>query len=240
MTQNNNLMTKGQSTGRKDDSAKAPMALIPPIALEAAARAFQNGLKYGQFNYLKGLEATRVLSALLRHVARWNAGEELDPDSGVHHLGHAIACCAMLLHLQQTGKLVDDRWRPDGTEPPDFRVYDLTKPEPHSPPPIEGSDNQAPRSPGAVSADRRTVAGGGTLQLEAGKCYAARRLPRGRNWWYVKAVTDDGRALVVHGPEKDDAGICEEVHLITGEFPDIQSGNYDLVEEIDPPTDGDE
>lgn len=217
------LTSKGQSTGRKDDSAKAPMALIPPIALEAAARAFQNGLKYGQFNYLRGLEATRILSALLRHVSKWNAGEEIDPDSGVHHLGHAIACCAMLLHLQQTGKLVDDRWRPDGTEPPDFCVYKVLAQSLH-----EGGDIQAPRSPGAAQVDRRTVCGDGTLSLEVGKWYRQRKAVPENSWLVVSA---DSNGFLVRHPKSRGRGLY---HSADGRF-DCLSDEHDLVEEIDAP-----
>lgn len=123
LTTGPDLLNRKQTTGRKDDTGKAPMALVPPVLIEATARAFQNGLKYGQYNYMKGMEAGRILSALLRHVSRWNNGEELDTDSGVHHLGHAAACCGMLLHLQSEGRLVDDRWRLDGREAPEFSVY---------------------------------------------------------------------------------------------------------------------
>jgi hypothetical protein len=39
----------------------------------------------------------------------WFDGEEVASDSGVHHLGHAMACLAILLDAQETGNLVDDR-----------------------------------------------------------------------------------------------------------------------------------
>jgi hypothetical protein len=36
-------------------------------------------------------------------------GEELAADSGVHHLGHARACCNILLDAAENGFLVDNR-----------------------------------------------------------------------------------------------------------------------------------
>lgn len=40
---------------------------------------------------------TRYYNALHRHAAAWWDGEQLDPESGKHHLAHAAACCAFLI-----------------------------------------------------------------------------------------------------------------------------------------------
>lgn len=66
--------------------------------------------KYGAFNYRETrISASVYQDALERHLQLWFDGEDTDPESGVSHLAHAIASCALLLDAQATGKLHDDR-----------------------------------------------------------------------------------------------------------------------------------
>lgn len=66
--------------------------------------------KYGPYNWRDNAVLARVyIAAAIRHINMWAAGEELADDSSVHHLGHAIACMAILLDAQVTGNLIDDR-----------------------------------------------------------------------------------------------------------------------------------
>lgn len=66
--------------------------------------------KYGPYNWRdNAVIASIYVDAATRHLTAWLEGEELAADSEVHHLGHAIACLAILLDAQETGNLVDDR-----------------------------------------------------------------------------------------------------------------------------------
>ena len=99
-----------KAEAKKFDTGKADLSLNPLIALEQMARAFMLGeVKYGRYNYTAGMDASRLVGAALRHVHQWNDGEDLDPESKASHLGHALACIAMLLHQQQLGTLKDNR-----------------------------------------------------------------------------------------------------------------------------------
>lgn len=99
-----------KAEAKKFDSGKADLSLNPLVALEQMARAFMLGeKKYGRYNYTAGMDASRLTGAALRHIGQWNDGEEFDPESGASHLGHALACIAMLLHQQQLGTLKDNR-----------------------------------------------------------------------------------------------------------------------------------
>lgn len=102
---------KSASSGAvKHDTGKADLSLNPLIAVEQMARAFQLGeKKYGRYNYCAGMDASRLVAATLRHVHQWMDGEDLDSESNASHLGHALACLAMLLHQQQLGTLRDNR-----------------------------------------------------------------------------------------------------------------------------------
>ena len=90
---------------------KVPLAYIPPIARLHLASALMNGaVKYGPWNWRKThVKASIYLDAAQRHIEAWQDGEEIASDSGVHHLGHAMACLAILLDAAASGCLVDDR-----------------------------------------------------------------------------------------------------------------------------------
>jgi len=48
--------------------------------------------KYGRHNYrAMGVRASVYYDACMRHLMAWWEGEDIDPDSGLHHLAHARA-----------------------------------------------------------------------------------------------------------------------------------------------------
>lgn len=108
----NSCVAKKDSAAIKHDNEKPPIGLIPGVALKDEARAFADGRKkYGQWNYKKGMEWTRVIDAALRHIIAFKEGEDVAPDSGVHHLGHARACLGMLLDYYHNELGTDDRYK---------------------------------------------------------------------------------------------------------------------------------
>ena len=96
---------------KKFDNGKADLSLLPESALKQAAYAFMYGAeKYGRYNYLNGIEVSRLIAAALRHINSYNEGNEIDPESGAKHLGHAIANLSMIIELAEKGKLIDNRY----------------------------------------------------------------------------------------------------------------------------------
>lgn len=96
----------------KNDSDKPDLSLIPRIALDEMAYAFMLGeKKYGRYNFYKGMESHRLVAAAMRHLTSWNEGEDMDPESLHSHLGHVMACCAMILTQQQKETLIDTRFK---------------------------------------------------------------------------------------------------------------------------------
>lgn len=65
--------------------------------------------KYGRYNYCEGMEVTRLAAAALRHIHQFLDGEDLDPESGASHLGHARCNLAMILHTLELGTAIDNR-----------------------------------------------------------------------------------------------------------------------------------
>jgi len=97
---------------------KVPLHLVPPSASHFLALAFKDGAqKYGPYNWReKGVSASVYYSAAKRHLDAWWDGEDLSPDALVHHLGHVLACAAIVLDAMTVGKLNDDR-PPAGAAP---------------------------------------------------------------------------------------------------------------------------
>ncbi len=90
---------------------KVDTSLVPDVALAHIADALMDGAKkYGPFNWRdKKVQARVYVAAARRHLAQWLDREETAEDSGVHHLGHAAACLAILLDAQHYGCLLDNR-----------------------------------------------------------------------------------------------------------------------------------
>ena len=90
---------------------KVPLHLWPTDATVLGSLALLDGaLKYGRANWRDaGVRASIYYDAALRHLSRWFEGETLDADSGLPHLGHVLACIAILVDSEAAGILVDDR-----------------------------------------------------------------------------------------------------------------------------------
>lgn len=107
--------TKGSNPKDLLGAKKVSISKFPAVALIHGSHAMMNGAaKYGPYNWRGNkVIASIYVDAIFRHVMSWfDEREECAEDSGVHHLGHAIASAAILLDAQETGNLVDDRPEP--------------------------------------------------------------------------------------------------------------------------------
>lgn len=90
---------------------KPKLSDVPPVALFALGAAMSDGAsKYGRYNWRDtGSTASVFYDAMMRHLTDWYNGEDYADDSKVHHLGHIMASCAILLDSELNNKLNDDR-----------------------------------------------------------------------------------------------------------------------------------
>lgn len=90
---------------------KVDLTCIPPAGEIHMARAMMDGAnKYGAYNWRENKVVAKIyIAAARRHLLQFLDGEDYDPKSTVHHLGHAMACCAIILDAMETGNLIDDR-----------------------------------------------------------------------------------------------------------------------------------
>lgn len=93
---------------------KPQLHLSPLPALEAMAGAFELGAKkYGAYNWRqRNVSVSTYIAAAERHIRAYWESQDKDPESGKHHLGHAMACLAILIDAGHFRKLVDDRPQP--------------------------------------------------------------------------------------------------------------------------------
>jgi hypothetical protein len=101
----------------KYDNGKAPIHLVPSEAIISIAKVLGFGAeKYGENNWREDVDSTtwgRTYSSLQRHLNSFWSGEDLDPESGLPHLDHAL-CQLMILKIQTletTNMEMDNRFK---------------------------------------------------------------------------------------------------------------------------------
>lgn len=91
---------------------KVPLDLVPPEALEIMAMAFKDGAdKYGprDWEHTHQWSVRERLAAIQRHVSSYSLGQDIAPDSGLHHMSHVMADAAMIYTAYVREMYVDDR-----------------------------------------------------------------------------------------------------------------------------------
>lgn len=94
----------------KLDIDKPRLDLLPWHAVEGAARVLTYGAaKYAPHNWAKGMAWSRLQAAARRHLVAFSKGENVDSESGLPHLDHAVCCLMFLSEYQKTAGGTDDR-----------------------------------------------------------------------------------------------------------------------------------
>lgn len=97
-------------TGVKYDAGKVRFDLIPPRPMQLLAEVYTVGAqKYEPRNWEKGIEYSRVYAAVQRHLHAYWGGQDLDEESALPHLAHAMWGMAALLEFDTTHPELDDR-----------------------------------------------------------------------------------------------------------------------------------
>lgn len=97
--------------GKKLDQDKPPMSLIPYMAIREIAKVLAFGAKkYEPWNWAKGMDWSRLISAAERHLGAFKDGIDADEETGLMHLAHLGACVVFLICYQLCGLGRDDRF----------------------------------------------------------------------------------------------------------------------------------
>ena len=94
-----------------EGNKKPPISYVPPSAIIHMAEAFkEGGRKYGPYNWREKKVLSMIyLDAILRHVLAIIDGEDIDPESGKHHMDGVLASGAIYIDAMETGNLIDNR-----------------------------------------------------------------------------------------------------------------------------------
>lgn len=97
-------------------SDKLPLHLWPATATGYGCLALLDGaLKYGRSNWrVAGVRLSIYVDAIQRHTNALFEDEWIDPDSGVPHVSHILACAAIIADAEAAGKLEHDEQFPGG------------------------------------------------------------------------------------------------------------------------------
>ena len=106
--------------GIKYDSEKPKMNLLPPKAIVEISKVLTFGAaKYDAENWRKLDDLqNRYTAGALRHIFAHMDGEELDPETNLSHLAHAMCCLLFKLEIElENAKSEEERPREiDSTE----------------------------------------------------------------------------------------------------------------------------
>ena len=97
----------GASKGQKDRRYD----LIPVTGLDALARHYGVGAKkYDKHNWRKGYDWSLSYAALQRHATQWWGGEDIDEETGSHHMAAVAFHAFALIEFALTHPEKDDRY----------------------------------------------------------------------------------------------------------------------------------
>ena len=102
------------TAGVKHDTSKPDFSLLSPLALSYLTAVLDFGArKYAAHNWRKGIDQTRLIAAAMRHINAFNAGEDLDLETGLPHMAHAMCCCMFSIEQMYAGegKNPDSRYK---------------------------------------------------------------------------------------------------------------------------------
>jgi hypothetical protein len=135
---------------------KVPFSTVSSaVTAEIGVGMFEGARKYGRHNYrVIGVRASVYYDATMRHLTAWFEGEDIDPASGISHIGKALASLVVLRDAMFMKNFVDDRppplpsgWQEDMNE----KIKEITARMPNAVPPYTAVGEAAKRENKPVS-----------------------------------------------------------------------------------------
>lgn len=96
----------------RHNEGKAKWSLLDYPTIEGLVEVLGFGMrKYAAHNWKKGLPYTEIVDSLQRHLKSFMDGEELDPESGLHHVDHMQCNTMFLAYMSKHRPDMDDRYK---------------------------------------------------------------------------------------------------------------------------------
>lgn len=105
------LNSDAKGSGARKSGGKPKFSIIPMHLLAGVGRVLMGGLvKYAAWNWAKGMPWSECYDCTQRHLFKWfYLREDIDKESGEHHLDHAICNLLFIRHYTMSYKEGDDR-----------------------------------------------------------------------------------------------------------------------------------
>jgi hypothetical protein len=104
------VRTVNETTGGEKGQKLARFDLVPVRPLTYLAEHYGKGArKYANRNWERGYDWSLNYAALMRHVTQWWNGEDVDEETGSHHLVAVAWHAFALLEFAETHPELDDR-----------------------------------------------------------------------------------------------------------------------------------
>lgn len=98
--------------GLRFNEGKTRIDLVPPSAILALSDVLTAGAKkYAEHNWRKGMEWSKPYASAMRHMIKFWSGEDIDPETGLPHLAHAMTNMVFLIEYMEKHKQYDDRYK---------------------------------------------------------------------------------------------------------------------------------
>lgn len=101
---------KIENKGSRFNTGKTQWGLVDFAALEGMVKVLEFGAqKYGIGNWQKGLTTVSIIESLLRHIFAYLKGEDIDSETGLKHVDHALCNAMFLVYMEKNKKEMDNR-----------------------------------------------------------------------------------------------------------------------------------
>jgi hypothetical protein len=103
---------KVDNSAPRSDAGKRRLDLVSAVAIEGLADVLTFGAKkYAAHNWRKGMDWSRVIASLKRHLSEFEKGVDTDPESGLKHIDHVMCYVMFLSEYSLTHTALDDRFK---------------------------------------------------------------------------------------------------------------------------------
>lgn len=93
------MANKGQAMRKNEGKPQLSYVLDVMPALKDMVAVMEFGAnKYERNNWQRGFPKDKLLDSLLRHIDAFYSGEDVDPESGLPHVGHIMCNAAFLAY----------------------------------------------------------------------------------------------------------------------------------------------
>jgi len=102
--------TTGRGMGERKNANKLRYELTPPYAQQEYVRVLTEGAKkYAPWNWLNGMTWSSVMASMKRHIAAFESGEDVDPETGCLHTAQIMCNAAFITQFYKSFPEGDDR-----------------------------------------------------------------------------------------------------------------------------------